>query len=180
MTIAEPTKAKAGPAMRVDPITFEILRHRLWSINEEAANTLERVSGSLIASEVHDMNASIMTARGDSLVIAPYMLVHAISMETLAKDVVATCAENPGIRPDDMFLCNDPYAGAQHQMDVVVLGAIHFEGELIGWVGSTIHQIDIGGPVPGQVQVGAKDIYGEQPLFPPMKIVDGGERLELP
>jgi N-methylhydantoinase B len=175
MTIAEPTKATHGRTMRVDPITFEILRHRLWSINEEAANTLERVSGSLIASEVHDMNASIMTARGDSLVIAPYMLVHAISMETVAKDVLATCADNPGIRPDDMFLCNDPFAGAQHQMDVVVLGAIHFEGELIGWVGSTIHQIDIGGPVPGQVQVGAKDIYGEQPLFPPMKIVDGGE-----
>ncbi|TME29454.1 MAG: hypothetical protein E6I66_11330, partial [Chloroflexi bacterium] len=81
---------------------------------------------------------------------------------------------NPGIRPDDMFLCNDPFAGAQHQMDVVVLGAIHHEGELIGWVGSTIHQIDIGGPVPGQVQVGAKDIYGEQPLFPPFKIVEGG------
>jgi N-methylhydantoinase B len=167
--------AAAPAAMRTDSITFEIVRHRLWSINEEAANTLERVSGSLIASEVHDMNASIMTATGDSLVIAPYMLVHAISMETVAKDVLATCAQNPGIRPDDMFLCNDPYAGAQHQMDVVVLGAVHFEGELIGWVGSTIHQIDIGGPVPGQVQVGAKDIYGEQPLFPPMKIVDGGE-----
>src|SRR2546426_10320370 len=175
MTIAEPTKAKAGPAMRVDPITFEILRHRLWSINEEAANTLERVSGSLIASEVHDMNASIMTARGDSLVIAPYMLVHAISMETLAKDVVATCAENPGIRPDDMFLCNDPYAGAQHQMDVVVLGAIHFQGELIGWVGSTIHQIDIGGPVPGQGQGGAEGISRGQARLPPAKDVQWGQ-----
>ena len=119
---APKTKATAGPRMRVDPITFEILRHRLWSINEEGANTLERVSGSLIASEVHDMNTSIMTATGDSLVIAPYMLVHAISMETIAKDVVATCADNPGIRPDDMFLTNDPFAGAQHQMDVVVLG----------------------------------------------------------
>src|SRR6267378_4353517 len=114
---------------RVDPVTFEILRHRLWSINEEAGHTLERVSGSLIASEVHDMNTSIMNAQGDSLVLAPYML----------------------------------------------LGAIHWEGELIGWVGSTIHQIDMGGPVPGQVQVGAKDIYGEQPLFPPMKIVEGGQ-----
>src|SRR6266567_3587496 len=159
---------------RVDPVTFEIVRHRLWSINEEAGHTLERVSGSLIASEVHDMNTSLMNARGDSLVLAPYMLVHAISMETLAKDVVANYQENPGIRADDMFLSNDPYVGAQHQMDVVVLGAIHWQGELIGWVGSTIHQIDLGGPVPGQVQVGAKDIYGEQPLFPPMKIVEGG------
>src|SRR5712692_2865817 len=159
---------------RVDPVTFEILRHRLWSINEEAGHTLERVSGSLIASEVHDMNTSIMNAQGDSLVLAPYMLVHAISMETLAKDVVGNYQDNPGIRADDMFLSNDPYVGAQHQMDVVVLGALHWEGELIGWVGSTIHQIDLGGPVPGQVQVGAKDIYGEQPLFPPMKIVEGG------
>ena len=51
---------------RVDPVTFEILRHRLWSINEEAGHTLERVSGSLIASEVHDMNTSIMNARKSS------------------------------------------------------------------------------------------------------------------
>ena len=166
-------KASTLPT-RIDPVTFEILRHRLWSINEEAGHTLERVSGSLIASEVHDMNTSIMNARGDSLVLAPYMLVHAISMETLAKDVVANYQDNPGIKTGDMFLSNDPYVGAQHQMDVVVLGAIHWEGELIGWVGSTIHQIDLGGPVPGQVQVGAKDIYGEQPLFPPMKIVDSG------
>ena len=173
-TATKTTGQTTATGMRTDPITFEILRHRLWSINEEAGNTLERVSGSLIASEVHDMNASIMTARGESLVIAPYISVHAISMETLAKDVVANYQQNPGINPDDMFLANDPYVGAQHQMDVVVLGAIHFEGELIGWVGSTIHQIDIGGPVPGQVQVGAKDIYGEQPLFPPIKIVERG------
>jgi N-methylhydantoinase B len=174
MTTAATASAPATLPTRVDPVTFEILRHRLWSINEEAGHTLERVSGSLIASEVHDMNTSIMNARGDSLVLAPYMLVHAISMETLAKDVVANYQDNPGIRPGDMFLSNDPYVGAQHQMDVVVLGAIHWQGELIGWVGSTIHQIDLGGPIPGQVQVGAKDIYGEQPLFPPMKIVEGG------
>jgi len=101
---------------RVDPVTFEILRHRLWSINEEAGHTLERVSGSLIASEVHDMNTSIMNAQGDSLVLAPYMLVHAISMETLAKDVVGNYQDNPGINPDDMFLSTDRYLGANHRM----------------------------------------------------------------
>src|SRR4030081_2136823 len=159
---------------RVDPVTFEILRHRLWSINEEAGHTLERVSGSLIASEVHDMNTSIMNARGDSLVLAPYMLAHALSRDSAPNDLFGNYQANPGIRADDMFLSNDPYVGAQHQMDVVVLGAIHWAGELVGWVGSTIHQMDLGGPVPGQVQVGAKDIYGEQPLFPPMKIVEGG------
>src|SRR5260370_30341696 len=158
---------------RVDPGAFEIAPPRLWSINEEAGHTLERVSGSLIASEVHDMNTSLMNARGDSLVLAPYMLVHAILMETLAKDVVANYQENPGIRADDMFLSNDPYVCAQHQMDVVVLGAIHWQGELIGWGGNTIPQIALGGPVPGQGQVGAKEIYGEQPLVSPLNIVEG-------
>src|SRR5260370_38347999 len=113
---------------RVDPVTFEILRHRLWSINEEAGHTLERVSGSLIASEVHGMNTSIRNAQGESLVLAPYMLVHAISMETLAKDVVGSYQQNPGIGKDDMFLSNDPYVGAQHQMDVAVLAPIHLKG----------------------------------------------------
>src|SRR5260370_41729066 len=94
---------------RVDPVTFEILRHRLWSINEEAGHTLERVSGSLIASEVHDMNTSLLNAAGDSLVLAPYMLVHAISMQTLAKDVVGEYQANPGIRQDGMVLANAPY-----------------------------------------------------------------------
>src|SRR5260370_17912395 len=147
---------------RGDPVTIGTLRHRLWRINEEAGHTLERVSGSLIASEVHDMNTSIMNAQGDSLVLAPYMLVHAISMETLAKDVVANYRDNPGIGPDDMFLSNDPYVGAQHQMDVVVLGAIHWDGELIGWLASTIHPIDLAGPGPGQPQALPTHTYRDQ------------------
>src|SRR5947199_10390636 len=101
--MATTEKASTLPT-RVDPVTFEILRHRLWSINEEAGHTLERVSWSLIASEVHDMNASIMNAQGDSLVLAPYMLVHAISMETFAKEVPANYPDNPWIREAAKFL----------------------------------------------------------------------------
>ena len=75
-------------------------------------------------------------------------------------------------------MSNDPYVGACHQMDVVVVAPIFAGGDLIGWTGSTVHQIDLGGPVEGQVQVGATSVWGEQPLFPPVKIVEAGELRE--
>ena len=72
-------------------------------------------------------------------------------------------------------MSNDPYVGACHQMDVAVVAPIFAGGELVAWTGSTVHQIDLGGPVEGQVQLGATSIWSEQPLFPPIKIVDSGE-----
>ena len=44
-------------ARELDPATFEVLRHRLWAINDEAAVTIGRVSGSPIATEGNDFNA---------------------------------------------------------------------------------------------------------------------------
>ena len=71
-------------------------------------------------------------------------------------------------------MSNDPYVGACHQMDVAVVSPIFYGGELMGWTGSTVHQIDLGGPVAGQVQIGAESIWGEQPISRRVKIVEGG------
>ena len=59
-------------------------------------------------------------------------------------------------------------------MDVTVVAPIFVGDEIVGWTGSTVHQIDLGGPVEGQVQIGAQSIWAEQPIFPPVKIVDRG------
>ena len=43
-TISRPTNTTpATLPTRVDPVTFEIVRHRLWSINEEAGHTLQDI-----------------------------------------------------------------------------------------------------------------------------------------
>jgi hypothetical protein len=44
--------------MSVDPITFEIVRHRLFRVVEEAVITLKHVSGSAITNEGHDLMVS--------------------------------------------------------------------------------------------------------------------------
>lgn len=158
----------------IDPITFEIFRSRLAAINDEAAMTLRLVSGSPVANEAYDMNTALMTPSGEAFAIGVYISIHAMSLASTVQTIVSTYADNPGIAPGDIWMSNDPYVGACHQMDVVVVAPIHYQGELVAWTGGTCHQIDLGGPVEGQVQVGAKSIYGEQPLVTPIKFVENG------
>lgn len=167
-------KRKKVRPVKLDPVSFEILRHRIWAINEEACTTLRLVSGSPVANEAFDMNCAILSAEGQVFVVGAYITIHATSVDLVVQDILREYKENPGINENDMFLCNDPYVGAQHQNDAVVCGPIHWKGEIVGWSGAVIHQIDVGGGHEGQVQVGARDIFGEQPIVPPVKLVEGG------
>ena len=132
------------------------------------------VSGSPVANEAYDMNVGLMNAEGDCIAIGVYISIHALSLSATVKDILREYSEAPGIRPGDVFMSNDPYVGACHQMDITVVAPIFCDEELVGWTGSTVHQIDLGGPVEGQVQIGATSIWGEQPIFPPLKIIDAG------
>ncbi len=166
--------ATVESGLRLDPKTFEILRHRLWYINDEGARTISRLSGSPVATEVFDMNTGIMTAAGDLVYIDTFICAQATTLAPFVKHLQAEYRENPGFGPDDVFLCNDPYVSVCHQNCVMVAGPVYWEGELTAWTGASLHVIDVGGPVAGQVQVGAADIFGEQPLIGPVKLVEGG------
>lgn len=160
--------------LRLDARTFEIVRHRLWYINDEGALTISRVSGSPVATEVFDMNTGLMNRTGDLVYIDNFICAQATTLSPLIKYLLAEHAENPGFAPDDVFLCNDPYVSVCHQTCVQAAGPIHWDGELVAWAGASLHVIDVGGPTAGQVQLDAADIHGEQPLFGPIKVVEAG------
>ncbi|MDF2837493.1 MAG: hydantoinase B/oxoprolinase family protein [Paenibacillus sp.] len=164
----------ARPPRKIDPIQYEILRHRLQSITEEAATAMKRVSGSPVATEIGDLNVAIMNRDGECVLIGQYIVTKGSTLSCVVKDVLANYQENPGIQEGDGFLCNDPYIGIMHQNDIALVMPVFYEGELVAWVGAEIHQIDVGGPTPGQVQLGAKDIYGEAPLMPSIKVLQNG------
>jgi len=46
----------------VDPVTFEVIRHKLWSINEEGSATMIHVSGSPVV-HATDYNFGLYTPR---------------------------------------------------------------------------------------------------------------------
>jgi N-methylhydantoinase B len=164
----------ADTGLRLDPKTFEILRHRLWFINDEGARTISRLSGSPVATEVFDMNTGLMTAAGDLVYIDTFICAQATSLSPFVRHLMREYADNPGIAEGDVFLTNDPYVATAHQTCVMAGGPVHWQGQLAGWTGASLHVIDVGGPVAGQAQITATDIFGEQPLTTPVKLVEGG------
>jgi N-methylhydantoinase B len=115
-----------------------------------------------------------MDAEGNAVMVGPLLLGHALSCANLAKYVLAHFAENPGIQPGDMVLSNDPYRATPHQACVVVVAPVFHDGVLVAWTGAGIHLADVGGPVPGQVSVGARSIFEEPTPMPPVRLIEAG------
>jgi N-methylhydantoinase B len=160
--------------VRTDPLTFEVLRHRISSIADEGSAVLGMVSASPVASEANDCNVAIMQATGEAVAIGPGLSSHGIACMLTARYVQAEYRENPGIREGDMFLSNDPYLSTPHQTCIALVGPVFWQGELVAWVGAGIHIPDAGGNVPGQVSIGAQSIYQEGTPMPPIRIVENG------
>ncbi|MFZ0667637.1 MAG: hydantoinase B/oxoprolinase family protein [Acidimicrobiales bacterium] len=156
----------------MNPITFELLRHRLLAINDEATFTIMKVSANQIATDSNDLNSALMTADGEVVVFGVWILVHSCSLNTLVGRIKEQYSENPGINPGDMFMSNDPYITGRHQLDVVVVAPVFHDDRIIAWTGTIVHQNDVGGPVPGGFAVGARSIYEEAIPMAPIKIVE--------
>lgn len=159
----------------LDAITFEILRHRLWMINDEQGKIAVRISGSPIVTEVKDFSASLLTPDGQSLFIGAHITRLSIALHLITKSVLAHCMENPGIHDGDMFFTNDPWAGAAHHNDQALIAPVFWKDEIVCWTGIAMHDVDVGGPTYGGFSVRAEDAFSEPPIVPPIKLVEKGE-----
>ena len=159
----------------VDPITFEILSHRLYQIAREMGTALERVGGTVNTTQMHDYMASLYLANGDVLSAGDSMGWHVACAGFAVKRIIERFENNGGINPDDIFLLNDPYLAAIHQSDVYMISPIHFTGRLVGWSATFVHVMDIGAMSPGGNSPGATEICHEGIRIPGIKLVDRGE-----
>jgi N-methylhydantoinase B len=157
----------------LDAITYEVLRHRLWQINDEQFQTISRVSGSAVATEINDFNVAITDEIGDIVTIGSGIVWHC-NGDQCVQWILEQRSENPGIHEGDMFLSNDPWIHSNHQNDVSVLQPIFHQGELFCWTLATVHQVDIGGINPGSFCFDAPDSFAEGGFFSAIKLVENG------
>ncbi|WP_322040228.1 hydantoinase B/oxoprolinase family protein [Burkholderia diffusa] len=160
----------------VDPLTYEVIRHRLAMITEEMGDALKRMSGSVVVTDANDFGATILDECGNSVLVGLYNTQLAASVDMAVKWTLEHRSERPGIRPGDMFLCNDPWVGGGlHQNDVTVLAPLFHQGKLFAWTAAVCHQVDLGGVSPGSWSVEGQDVFWESTPVPPVKIVENGE-----
>jgi N-methylhydantoinase B len=168
-------KTNQSTAQSFDPITFEVIRHKLQAITEEQAITLKSISGSPVVTDATDFNNGLYLADGSIVTMGPQVIFHTGTMSTVIRSIIERYQKNPGIRDGDMFILNDPYKGAIHQPDVSIVAPIFAGGRLIAWSGSCAHQLDTGGMSFGSWAYSATDVQQEAMLLPGVKIVENGE-----
>ncbi len=157
----------------MDPITFSIIRHRLFRVVEEAVITLKHVSGSAITNEGHDLMVSLYQADGSLLMGGVGFLHHLTSAAEACKAIIRRFGGE--IAEGDMFLLNDPYTAALHTSDIYLVSPIHHGGKLVAWSACFVHVSDIGAMNPGGFAPDAQDIFTEGFSSPGIKIIDRGE-----
>ena len=156
----------------IDPLTYEVVRHRLWSVTEEMGEALKRMSGSPIVTDANDFDFAISDEVGQEVQVGLYntMLVGAVDLAIYW--TLQHRATNPGIAEGDMFLCNDPWVGGGlHQSDVIVYQPIFHEGKLFAWTSAICHEPDLGGVGLGSFSPAAQDVFSESLPTPPIKVV---------
>ena len=159
----------------VDPITFQIIRHKLHQVTEEAIIALKNVSGSPIANEGHDMMVSLYRADGSLMVGGVGFMHHLTSAAQAVQHIIKEFSEDPGIFEDDVYFLNDSYTAALHPPDVYIISPIFHEGRLTGFVANFVHVTDIGAIDPGGFSPNAREAYHEGFQTKGMKIVERGK-----
>jgi N-methylhydantoinase B len=161
----------APDPVTLDPVTFEVIRHRLWAINDDQGRMAARMSASPTVFDAYDFNAALITADGRGLYTGLYIMHHGSTLDGFVRRVLEAWPADQ-IREGDMFFTNDPWWGALHANDGILAAPIFHRGRLAAWSGVVMYDTDVGSPVSSSFVVGPRDRFGEAPLFPAIKVVE--------
>jgi N-methylhydantoinase B/oxoprolinase/acetone carboxylase alpha subunit len=157
----------------LDPITVEVVRHKLDGIAEEMQSTLLRSSFSPIVKEGLDASASLFAPDGTTLAQSCSIPIHLATLIPAVAEVLKTYPIGQ-MKEGDTFVLNDPYTGGTHLPDIAVIMPVFHRGRVIALSGAMTHHQDVGGMAAGSVPTNATEIYQEGLRIPPLKLRDAG------
>jgi N-methylhydantoinase B len=158
----------------LDAVGLEVMGHAFASVAEEMGLVLVHSALSPNIRERRDASAALFDAGGEMIAQAAHIPVH---LGALADAVAAVRREQP--RPGELFLLNDPYAGGSHLPDLTLIGAIDVDGAVGGYSVVRAHHSDVGGITPGSMPAGARELYAEGIVIPPVRWTPEVETLLL-
>ena len=160
--------------MSLDAVGLEVMGHAFASVAEEMGLVLIHSSLSPNIRERRDCSAALFDAAGDMIAQAAHIPVH---LGAMSESVAVVRSRGP--RPGDVFILNDPYAGGSHLPDITLIGAIDVGGGIAGYTAVRAHHSDVGGVQPGSMPAGARELYAEGIVIPPLRLTAEVERMLL-
>ncbi|WP_028999910.1 hydantoinase B/oxoprolinase family protein [Azohydromonas australica] len=177
LTRVQPRAAARAVGTEVDPVMLEVFNNLFMNIAEQMGLRLQNTAYSVNIKERLDFSCALFDGEGNLIANAPHMPVHLGSMSESIKTVIA---RNPGMRPGDVFVLNDPYHGGTHLPDVTVVTPVWTQDEsgVLFYVASRGHHADIGGITPGSMPPFSRRIEEEGVLIDNVRLVEGGRLRE--
>src|SRR5262245_8144790 len=160
--------------MATDRFTIEILREKLLAIADEMSIVLARTSMSPIVYEVLDFACGITDARGQVIAQANGLCLFTGTFTLQVRSVTENFGAN-GIRPGDILMTNDPYAGGTHTADVALIMPVFADDELTAFCITVTHWTELGGKVLGSLSPDSTEIFQEGIQFPIIRLYDRGQ-----
>ena len=162
--------------MSLDAVGLEVMGHAFASVAEEMGLVLIHSAVSPNIRERRDCSAALFDAAGEMIAQAAHIPVH---LGALHESVAAVRALAPAPRPGDVFILNDPYTGGSHLPDITLIGAIEVDGTVGGYSVVRAHHSDVGGVQAGSMPAGAREIFAEGVIVPPLRLTAEVERFLL-
>jgi N-methylhydantoinase B len=153
--------------LKADRVTMQVIRYGLEAVADDMGYNLVRMGRTTIVKEIMDINCAVLDRNGGILAQAHLCPLMMFSLPTTAEHMLKRVKP---IEEGDVIVCNDPYSGGQHLLDVQLFSPVFVDNRLVAFVANIAHQIDMGGSVPGGVAGGLTEIYQEGLRIPFVKL----------
>jgi N-methylhydantoinase B len=152
----------------IDPVRFEIIRQAIDAAAQEMCVALYRSAYSTNIKTRLDLSCAILDRKGRVIGQSAAMPCHISAMNvTVPASLKIYGPEN--LEPGDQIATNDPYQGATHLNDIIVIAPIFHGTELIAYAANLAHHVDVGGAQAGSLAA-STEIYQEGLILPIVKI----------
>ncbi|MBL8705077.1 MAG: hydantoinase B/oxoprolinase family protein [Rhodospirillales bacterium] len=159
--------------MSIDSVTLQIFANHAQAAAESMAFTLFRTAHSTFVKETEDFTTGLATP--DGMTFASPRDLGATWF--IGLDYAKAIAMVKDYKPGDICITNDPYSGyvCTHTPDLHMWKPIFWEGEIVAFSVSHIHNTDVGGAVPASLSRQLTEVHQEGIRIPPAKIYEQGK-----
>jgi N-methylhydantoinase B len=168
------TKVTTPPELSA--ITLEILWQRLISIMDEIDNATVRTSFSTIVGESRDFACILVDQDGYSLCQSSFSPPDFCVILPRTTRAMLEKFPKETLREGDVLVTNDPWLGAGHLPDYVVVTPVFWREQIVAFMGTIAHLSDVGGH---RGDIEGYDVYSEGLRIPPSKLMEAGKPNQL-
>ena len=162
---------------KIDPVTMTVINNALETIAKEMGVVMTNTAYSPIFNEGRDFSCALFDDSSEIITLSggnpAQLAAMVITVEWTTREI-----GKHNFHEGDVYLHNDPYRGGCHLPEYCTIAPVYYKGQLLGFVSTIGHMMEVGGKVPGSFPGDAIEVFQEGLRMPPVKIIDRGKEVE--